>query len=161
MDVFRRTAMNPDIHDHPVPAPLQTVLELFENELATLKFPDIDQAVLSEAAHAVHEHAESVARAEAALQAAREALQESQELLLQKCQRAVAYARVYAEENAALCDKLDAIGLPRSLRHGKNGAQPGLASDVKPPVRRTQRRQGQRPLFLEPTPAPAVESQAA
>jgi len=153
--------MTHELHDHPVPAPIQTVLELFENELATLKFPDIDQAVLSEAAHAVYQHAESVARAEAALQAAREALQESQELLLQKCQRAVAYARVYAEENAVLCDKLDAIGLPRSLRNGKHSAQPGLSSDVKPPVRRTPRRQGQRPLFLESAPAPVVEDQAA
>lgn len=153
--------MNPDTHELPVPAPIQTVLELFENELAPLKFPDIDQSVLSEAAHAVYQHAEEVARAESTLAAAREALHESQEALLQKCQRAVAYARVYADEDAALCDKLEAIGLPRSLRHGKGSAQPGPSSEAKPPVRRAPRRQGQRPLFLEAAPSPAVENQAA
>jgi ElaB/YqjD/DUF883 family membrane-anchored ribosome-binding protein len=153
--------MNPELHDHPVPAPLQSVLELFEHELAALKFPDIDQAVLSEAAHAVYERAESVARAEAALLAAREALHESQEALLQKCQRAVAYARVYAEENAELSERLEAIGLPRSLRNGRGSAQPGPANESKPQVRRSAQKKGQRTLFIEPAPPPVVENQAA
>lgn len=154
--------MTHEIHDQPVSPSIQAVLDLFENELAALKFPDVDQAVLSEAAHSVYQHAEAVARAEAALAAARELLQESQEALLQKCQRAVAYARVYAEEDAALSTKLDGISLPRSVRNPRSGAQPGPTSDAKPSLRRSTRRQGQRPLFLEAAAEPAaVENQTA
>lgn len=102
---------------------LRALLELFATDLADVKFPDVDTAVLGEAAAHVREKAEAVARAQAALDAARQALNESQESLLQKGQRALAYAKVFAEDDAELGGKLEAIHLPRPVRRG--GQAPG------------------------------------
>lgn len=135
--------------------PVQAVLELFETEFAELKFPDIDLDVLKEAAHGVQERSEAVAQAEAALQKARDLLSESQESLLHKCQRALAYARVYAEDNTELVRRLEAMNLPRSSRGGRGAlplqSSPSEARPLARRVRRTNPPSG--PLFLEPPAA--------
>lgn len=109
---------------------LRALLELFATDLSEVRFPDVDTAVLGEAATLVREQAEAVARAQAALDAARQALHESQEALLQKGQRALAYARVFAEDDAALSEKLEAIHLPRPTRKG--GKVDGAAVATEP-----------------------------
>ncbi|MCY1032993.1 hypothetical protein OV207_16095 [Corallococcus sp. BB11-1] len=109
---------------------LRGLLELFATDLADVKFPDVDTAVLGEAAALVREKAEAVARAQAALDAARQVLNESQESLLQKGQRALAYAKVFAEDDAELGAKLEAIHLPRPTR--KAGRAEGPQSTVEP-----------------------------
>lgn len=104
---------------------LRALLELFATDLADVKFPEVDTAVLGEAAAHVREKAEAVARAQAALDAARQALNESQESLLQKGQRALAYAKVFAEDDAELGGKLEAIHLPRPVRKaGPSAVEP-------------------------------------
>jgi hypothetical protein len=100
----------------PISPALQDLLKLFSQELATVKFPELDRGVLEEAAERVKEKAEAVARAQAALEAARQALYESQEALLQKGQRALAYARIFGEDDAELSVKLEGINLPRPVR---------------------------------------------
>lgn len=100
----------------PIPTPAQLVLDFFDNELAGVKFPDVDQKVLQDSAERVFALAEEVSRAEASLQAARDALQEGVDQLVGRCQRALAYARVYAEEDADLSRRLDAIALPKAPR---------------------------------------------
>ncbi|RKH56616.1 hypothetical protein [Corallococcus aberystwythensis] len=108
---------------------LRALLELFATDLADVKFPDVDTAVLGESAAHVREKAELVARAQAALDAARHALNESQESLLQKGQRALAYAKVFAEDDADLGAKLEAIHLPRPVRKaGQTQAEPVSAA---------------------------------
>ena len=86
-----------------------------------------------------------------------------QEALLLKCHRAIAYARVYADDNPELLDKLEAVSLPRCVRNNKGGTQTLQASDAKSQGKRAARRQGQRPLFLEPSANEPVlvENQAA
>ncbi|MBN9681746.1 MULTISPECIES: hypothetical protein [unclassified Corallococcus] len=119
---------------------LRALLELFATDLADVKFPDVDTAVLGESAAHVREKAELVARAQAALDMARQALNESQESLLQKGQRALSYAKVFAEDDAELGAKLEAIHLPRPVRKGGQaqvepvGAAPG--NDDNAPRRR-------------------------
>lgn len=146
---------------------LQAVIELFDTELGQLKFPDVDQAVLRDAAERVVAQTESVAAAEHALSVAREGLGDAQELLLSKCQRALAYARVYAEEDRELSRKLDAITLPRS-RAKAAPASPSEAAEPKPGRRGRRSPPASGPLFLEPSggtapadDATAVESCAA
>lgn len=102
----------------PISPALRALLELFATELAEVRFPDVDGEVLEDAAAGVREKAEAVARAQAALEAARQALHESQDVLLQKGQRALAYARVFSEDNAELSAKLEGISLPRATRKG-------------------------------------------
>lgn len=102
----------------PISPALRALLELFTTELAEVRFPDMSGQVLEDAAAQVKASAEAVARAQAALEVARQGLQESQDAMLQKGQRALAYARVFAEENPELNAKLDAIHLPRAARKG-------------------------------------------
>jgi hypothetical protein len=140
-----------------IPAPVQSVLELFSGELAGLKFPDLDAEVLRQALQGLCADAAAQSRAEEALQAAREALQESQEALLQKCQRAMAYAKVYAEDNPELLQRLEQITLPRSGR-SRMSSPPGF-SDSRPTARRSRRQPPTSgPLFLEPGAATPTHS---
>ena len=121
--------------ESPISAGVQAVIELFAGDLAQLKFPDVDQGVLGDAAARVSTQAETVAAAEAALATAREALSDAQETLLGKCQRALAYARVYAEEDRDLLRKLETINLPRS----RAKAAPTSSTELAEPQARTAR----------------------
>jgi len=151
--------------DPQVPSSIQAVLALFESELAELKFPDLDLSILQQAAQGVIKHAETLAHAESALQTARELYHESQELLLQKCQRAVAYARVYADDNVELLQKLESINLPRNTR-GRGIPVPAPGIEARPAARRGRRASTPSgPLFLESAPpdeaTAALENEAA
>jgi ATP-dependent Clp protease ATP-binding subunit ClpA len=145
--------------------PLRALMELFATELAEVRFPDVDVKVLGEAAARVRERAEAVSRAAAALEAARQALHESQEALLHKGQRALAYARVYAEEDGALSAKLEAIALPRPAR--KPGRPEGAevlatVAEAAPPKRRgrpPKARASEAPLFNESSAAEGSEAE--
>lgn len=91
------------------------MIELFSEEPA-LKFPDLDASALREAAARVEERNEALKEVEAVLFKARAALEEEQEALLRKAQRAHAYVKVYAENDPALAMRVEAIVLPRSRR---------------------------------------------
>jgi hypothetical protein len=93
--------------------PVQSILDLFTTDLADVRFADVDAQTLARIAADVEAAAVHVAEAQAALDGARAALQERQDTLLQHAQRALAYARVYAESDAVLSERLDAIALPR------------------------------------------------
>lgn len=149
----------------PIASAVQAVLDLFDGELGDLKFPDLDQSVLQEAAIAVHEKAEAQARAEAALLAARESLQESQEALLHRCQRALAYARIYAEDNAELLARIEGIELPRGGRSRSSVTPSTGGGEQRTAARRTRRgTPTSGPLFLAPSQTeeqPTPSEQAA
>ncbi len=108
--------------DGPIPSSVQSLCELFSTELSEVKFPDVDGLALREATERVVVQAEALARAEALLVYAREQLQEAQDALLHKSQRALSYALVFAEENPALASKLSEISLPRSPRRVRSEA---------------------------------------
>jgi multidrug efflux pump subunit AcrA (membrane-fusion protein) len=99
-----------------IPAPIQTLLYLFTTSLADVRFADVDGQTLGRCAAEVESAAEAVASAQAVLDGAREALQLKQDVLLQRAQSALAYARVYAESDEALSTQLDGVSLPRSTR---------------------------------------------
>ena len=105
--------------DTPSIAPaLQELLALFTSELEEVRFPGVDAQTLGVAAEAVREAARALTLAEAAAEVARERLTETQEALLARGQRALAYARIFAEEDPALWARLESVQLPRSLRRG-------------------------------------------
>jgi ElaB/YqjD/DUF883 family membrane-anchored ribosome-binding protein len=155
-DAFENDPISPAVH---------ALLELFTHELAEVKFPDVDGEVLQDAAERVRERAEELARAQAALEAARQALQESQEALQQKGQRALSYARVYAEDDADLSLKLEAIQLPKPARKvaradGAPAVEASAVSEENAPKRRGRppkaRPTNGASLFSEGTPAEAL-----
>jgi len=99
-----------------VSPPVQAVIDLFSDALRELRFADVDAATLGKLATSVQAAAEVVRAAETELARQRHTLQERQDALLQHAQRALAYARVYAESDAGLTERLDQIALPRGSR---------------------------------------------
>lgn len=121
--------------------PVQTVLDLFTTSLSDVRFGDLDAQSLARAAAEVQAAADVVASAQASLDGARSTLHERQETLLLHVQRALAYARVYAEQDEALTARLDAVALPRAARRARPdtaaaaGAALVLTADPQPAPR--------------------------
>lgn len=126
----------------PVPAALLDLLALFEGPLKSVQFPDVDRAVLSELADSVRASAEDVERAAAALAAARVALDERREALVRMSQRALAYARVYAEDDAELRAKIDTITMPKTRGPAKSAPARSPEAAANPEAQNTGRQAG-------------------
>lgn len=98
----------------PIAAYEHAVLELFAGgPLAKVSFPGIDAAVLEDAAEATRRAELVVEAAERSLEEARRELHERASALGKLARRAVAYARVLAEDDTDLAERLDAIA-PRA-----------------------------------------------
>jgi hypothetical protein len=104
-----------------IPPPVQSLLDLFATSLAEVRFGDVDAKTLARAAADVQAAAAIVEGAQSALDEARRTLHELEEALLQNAHRAAAYARVYAENDAALSERVSAIALPRPTRRARHG----------------------------------------
>jgi hypothetical protein len=107
-----------------IPTPIQAIVDLFTTTLADVRFADLDASGLANLASEVRAAAEVVMSAQAALASARDALHERQEALLRQVHRAMAYARVYAENDESLSQRIDAIALPRPAKRARNADEP-------------------------------------
>jgi hypothetical protein len=123
--------------------PLDRLMDFFRAELASVQFPGVDAKVLDAASARVAAAQESVRRAEAELDSARSTLQAAQDEAAQKAQRALAYARVYAQDDTALLARLDELASPPA---------PPAA-----PRRRGRPPKSSTPLFADPE-TPAAEA---
>lgn len=97
-----------DVAD-PIPPSVKALVDLFKNELSAVTFPGVDGAMLEQLLADVQKYTDAVGKAEAALEAARTALRESEEALAVKSQKALAYARVYAEDRPEVAAKVDFV----------------------------------------------------
>lgn len=114
---------------------IQSVLDLFKGPLAKVRFADIDATGLASLAAEVESAAGEVSEQEATLTELRRVLAERQEALLVLAQRALAYARVYAENNDELLEELNRISLPRATKPRKASAKTSateVATEVAP-----------------------------
>lgn len=118
--------MVPQQHD-PISVSLRDVLAVFDDALADVKFPDVDNDALQAQAKEVEERHAEVRRLEAALEEAKKRLDDAQDGLLNKAQRAVAYARVYADGDVLLSSRLESIALPRAKAKSSPPAQASSA----------------------------------
>jgi hypothetical protein len=137
--------------------PIQALLDLFDSHLADVRFGDVDAKALARIAADVQATAEVVTAAQVALDSARIALHERQEALLLLAQRALAYARVYAEADESLSTRLDAVALPRAARRSRpdpnatsTPSELVLTSSSEAPAARRPRG---RPRKIVPAPA--------
>lgn len=110
--------------------PVRTVLDLFTTHLSDVRFGDVDAKALTRLADETQSAAEVVAYANAALESARVVLHERQEALLLAAQRALAYARVYAEADEELSAHLEAVTLPRAARRSSK-AEPKASAGAR------------------------------
>jgi hypothetical protein len=112
--------------------PLQSLLELFQGPLGNVRFADIDAGGLANLAAEVEAATSEVQRHEGQLAQLREALVERQDALLLLAQRALAYARVYAENDEALLEQVNRIALPRASKPRKPGAAKAKTETPEP-----------------------------
>jgi hypothetical protein len=118
---------------------MNQLLALFASDLAEVRFGDLDGAILEAGAEAVDAAAAALADAEQVAASARTALDQAQEALMHKALRALAHARIHAEGNPELAQRLalialDRTGSPRALDPTAAGS--GFAAA---PVRRRGR----------------------
>jgi hypothetical protein len=142
----------------PISSPVRAVIDLFADPLRDVRFGEVDATTLAELAASVAAAAEVVGSTEAQLVRDRKILQERQEALLVQAQRALAYARVFAENDPPLMERLEQIALPRPPRRPRlNGEALVLEPDPPPrtrapaePVSATRRRSTSRKPEQDP-----------
>jgi hypothetical protein len=94
------------------------VLALFDGPLSTVGFPGVDRGALADASRATLDAQIVVEAAERDLEHARRELAARATDLAKMARRAIAYARVLAEDDAALGEQLDALA-PRVTEPSK------------------------------------------
>lgn len=139
--------------------PVASLVQLFSAQPA-LKFPDLDAPALQDAVARVKERHLELVRAEAQALAAKAALDDEQEQLLKLAHRAQAYLRVFAESDAALAEKVNALTLPRLRKPRSEVPVEPLGPDAPPPRKRGRPRKV-RPDEASLFAAPSEEGAAA
>jgi hypothetical protein len=109
----------PELQEDPILQPVADFLSLYQEEFSTITFPDISKEILDDLAEKVKQKASDLDEANAMAAAAKEALENSQNELLQKCLRGLAYAKVYAEDRDELLEKLSKVTLGKTSKPSK------------------------------------------
>lgn len=145
--------MSLDAPQDPIPTAVKELLALFDGPLADVRFPDVDAASLRELAASVETAKQDVETAAQAWAAAKRAVDDRLEALVQKTQRTLAYARVYAEDKPELAATLAAVALPKPAdTRGPKSAPPAEMAAAR------KRGRPKKNAAAEPPPdgAPAV-----
>jgi hypothetical protein len=135
--------MSDELFEDPVSPSVQELLIVFKNDLSAIVFPDVSLDTLETLTQKVRLSAKELQDALKRAQTAREALEAGQNELLAKAMRGLAYAKVFAEGNNELLEKLNKINV------GKAGRSPKKAAFEKPKAEKPQ---------TEPSPADTLKT---
>lgn len=129
---------------HELPGVVATLLGLFESPLRDVRFPDADREALTAAVDAFRAAQLSVTEAEEKLHAARVRLDEADTALARVSQRALAYARVYAQDNPELLASLP-VSKSRATRAKQEDARdsPKGGIETQPESAKASRKRGE------------------
>lgn len=94
-----------------IPSAVMDVINLYTEELAEVKFPDVHKGLMEELVEKVQAGSERVEEARVKLEEARQDLTEQQEELKKIAEKGLAYARVFSQGNPELEEKLKNIKL--------------------------------------------------
>ncbi len=108
--------------ENPIPAPVQEFYELYKQNFSSISFPDINLEVLDKLISDVHEKMNALEQARALLDTAQQNLENSQNELFQKSMRALAYAKIYAEDQEDLFKQLSNLNLAKTSRSSKKSS---------------------------------------
>lgn len=115
----------PKLAFDPVPPLARAVIELFEEALPDVRFPDMDRHMLETAADDLRAAQVEIEQLEVELAAAKATLSGQAEQLASRAQRALAYARIFAETDASLSARVaqikDEPSLPKSAPVKRRG----------------------------------------
>lgn len=112
-----------DLQNDPVPPLAREILELYRGPLAEVRFPDLDRATLDAAHDELLDAQRALEAAERALEEARSLVAERTQSLQAKAQRGLAYARVFAEDQPELHERVAALAtVPRRVEAPREDA---------------------------------------
>lgn len=141
----------------PSPTPLidvtptlaRQVIDLYAVELADVRFPDLDLSALLYAQAELHAAQLEVERIEAELADKRAELEVRSQALVAKAERALAYARVFAQGDEELAPRLAEIGRRKSATSQASTAS--ASGTIAAPKRRGRKPKSEEPeeLFAE------------
>lgn len=122
----------------PIPKAIQEVIDLFQNQLQSVPFPDVSVTSLLQHQEEVRSRCLEVRSAQQTLDRARATLADAQHAMKDHAQRAADYLKVYATGNEALSSKVSALQLgkaskPNSTRKRRRKKEP--LSDATPESR--------------------------
>lgn len=132
------------------PTLARQVIDLYTDELADVRFPDLDLSALLYAQAELHAAQLEVERVEAELADKRAELEVRSQALVAKAERALAYARVFAQGDEQLAARLGEIGRKKSSN--SHASQTASASGtIAAPKRRGRKPKAEEPeeLFAE------------
>ncbi len=95
----------------PIDPRLLEVVEFFEHRLKDVPFPGLDPGAIDAAIAAVHAAAAEARRLDEAAELAYRQLDEQQGVLLDRLEKTLRYARIYAAEKPALLRELEGLRL--------------------------------------------------
>lgn len=115
--------MTQTLLEDPIPESIKELLSIFKNDLSAVTFPDISADVLENFANQVRTKALELQEAHARVLSMKEALDASQSELLQRATRALAYAKLYAEDREELQKKLSTVSLTGKTTGSRLGSE--------------------------------------
>jgi len=143
------------------PALAKQVIDLYANELSDVRFPDLDLTDLLQLQADLHAAQLELEGIEAALAEARQVIEVRSHTLIAKAERALSYARVFAQGNPELGPRVAEIGRRKGAAAASaqlvGGAQAGSASGMSSDDAAAPGRRGRKPkldaaseLFTQP-----------
>ncbi len=130
----------------PIPSAVRQLVELFGEALTEIQFPDVTHAKLTELCQQVETSADALKEAQAQVAEATIALEETQTALLKRAKQALAYAKVFAEDDVDLSDRLAQISLDerggkrKSKKSNSRIPQPASEEKVKAAKRKPKKK---------------------
>jgi hypothetical protein len=121
---------NPKLDQTPELA--RQIIELYAEELADVSFPDIDLAKLRSAQNELHAAQLEFERIEAELAQARAERDRQSDALGTKAERALAYARVFAQGDPSLAPRIAEIGRKKLPNPEESPNKPAKPRGRKP-----------------------------
>jgi multidrug efflux pump subunit AcrA (membrane-fusion protein) len=132
------------------PTLARQVIDLYSVELAEVRFPDLDLSALLYAQEELHAAQLEVERVEAELADKRAQLDARSQALLTKAERALAYAKIYAQGDEDLGPRIAEIGRRRSTTSISHApSSPGLIAAPKRRGRKPKDEEVPEELFNE------------
>jgi hypothetical protein len=124
--------MSDEMVEDPIPSSVQDFLNVFKKDLASVVFPDVSLDGLESLAQKVRSEAKELQEALKRAEAARVSLEAGRNELLARATRGLAYAKVFAEGNDELLEKLSGINF------GKSGRGPKKTASEKPKAEKSE-----------------------
>jgi len=124
------------------PLLVRQVIDLYAVELVEVRFPDLDLSSLLYAQSELHAAQLEIERVEAELSQARALWESRSQALTAKAERALAYARIYAQGDAELAPRIADIGKKKSAH---------IATDTDAMPGEAPKKRGRKPKLESPS----------